>query len=150
MSENDRSLADLSDDEWRDRLTEDEYHILRERGTEPKFSGDFLDRKDDGTYTCAGCGADLFESDTKFDSGSGWPSFYDVVERGSTSSRTESDDAVDGAVELETDTRHGMRRTEVLCATCGGHLGHVFEDGPDPTGERYCINSVALEFDEDA
>jgi len=147
MSENDRSLADLSDDEWRDRLTEDEYHILRERGTEPKFSGDFLDRKDDGTYTCAGCGADLFESDTKFDSGSGWPSFYDVVERGSTSSRTESDDAVDGAVELETDTRHGMRRTEVLCATCGGHLGHVFEDGPDPTGERYCINSVALDFD---
>jgi peptide-methionine (R)-S-oxide reductase len=133
MSEHDRSLADLSDDEWRDRLTEDEYHILRERGTEPKFSGDFLDRKENGTYTCAGCGAELFESDTKFDSGSGWPSFYD---------------AVDGAVELETDTRHGMRRTEVVCATCGGHLGHVFEDGPDPTGERYCINSVALDFDD--
>jgi peptide-methionine (R)-S-oxide reductase len=134
MSENERSLADLSDDEWRDRLTDDEYHILRERGTEPKFSGDYLDQKADGTYTCAGCGAALFDSDTKFDSGSGWPSFYDAVE---------------GSVELETDTRHGMTRTEVLCATCGGHLGHVFEDGPDPTGERYCINSVALDFDED-
>jgi len=134
MSENERSLADLSDDEWRDRLTDDEYHVLRERGTEPKFSGDYLDRKADGTYTCAGCGAALFDADTKFDSGSGWPSFYD---------------ALDGSVELESDSRHGMRRTEVLCAACGGHLGHVFEDGPDPTGERYCINSVALDFDED-
>jgi len=134
MSENERSLADLSDDEWRDRLTDDEYHVLRERGTEPKFSGDYLDRKADGTYTCAGCGAALFDADTKFDSGSGWPSFYD---------------ALDGSVELESDSRHGMRRTEVLCTACGGHLGHVFEDGPDPTGERYCINSVALDFDED-
>jgi peptide-methionine (R)-S-oxide reductase len=150
MSENERSLAELSDDEWRDRLTDDEYHILRERGTEPKFSGDYLDQKADGTYTCAGCGAALFGADTKFDSGSGWPSFYDVVERSSTGNQTASGDAVDGAVELETDTRHGMRRTEVLCANCGGHLGHVFEDGPDPTGERYCINSVALDFDEDA
>ena len=158
MSENDRSLADLSDDEWRDRLSEDEYHILRERGTEPKFSGDFLDRKDDGTYTCAGCGAELFDSDTKFDSGSGWPSFYDAIGRSPTGNRTGSGDAVEhgstsnrtgsgDAVELETDTRHGMTRTEVLCATCGGHLGHVFEDGPDPTGKRYCINSVALDFD---
>ncbi|RCU47684.1 peptide-methionine (R)-S-oxide reductase [Haloplanus salinus] len=135
MSENERSLADLSDEEWRDRLTDDEYHILRERGTEPKFSGDYLDQKADGTYACAGCGTALFDADTKFDSGSGWPSFYDIV---------------DGAVELETDTRHGMRRTEVLCATCGGHLGHVFEDGPEPTGKRYCINSVALDFDADA
>jgi peptide-methionine (R)-S-oxide reductase len=132
MSNESRSLADLSDDEWRDRLSEDEYHVLRERGTEPKFSGDYLDQKADGTYTCAGCGAELFDADTKFDSGSGWPSFYD---------------ALDGAVELEADTRHGMRRTEVLCSRCGGHLGHVFEDGPEPTGERYCINSVALEFD---
>ena len=132
MAENDRSLADLSDDEWRDRLSDDEYHVLRERGTEPKFSGDYLDREEDGTYTCAGCGATLFDADTKFGSGTGWPSFYDAVE---------------GAVELETDTRHGMQRTEVVCARCGGHLGHVFEDGPEPTGERYCINSVALDFD---
>jgi len=150
MSNEERSPADLSDDEWRDRLSDDEYHVLRERGTEPKFSGDYLDQKADGTYTCAGCGAELFDSETKFDSGSGWPSFYDIVEHGSTSNRTESGDADDGAVELETDTRHGMTRTEVLCARCGGHLGHVFEDGPDPTGKRYCINSVALEFDGDA
>jgi len=147
MSNEERSLADLSDEEWRDRLTDDEYHVLRERGTEPKFSGDYLDHKADGTYTCAACGAELFDADTKFDSGSGWPSFYDVVEHGSTGNQTASGDVVDSAVELETDTRHGMRRTEVLCARCGGHLGHVFEDGPDPTGERYCINSVALEFD---
>jgi peptide-methionine (R)-S-oxide reductase len=125
--------SDLSDAEWRERLTEDEYRILRERGTEPKFSGDHLDTKADGTFACAGCGAPLFDADTKFDSGSGWPSFYD---------------AIDGSVTLESDSRHGMTRTEVLCATCGGHLGHVFEDGPDPTGERYCINSVALDFEE--
>ena len=160
-TESDDELPD-SEEGWRDRLTEEEYEILRERGTEPKFSGDYLDHKADGTYTCAACGAELFDADTKFDSGSGWPSFYDVVEHGSTGNQTASGDvvehgstgnqtasgdAVDSAVELETDTRHGMRRTEVLCARCGGHLGHVFEDGPDPTGERYCINSVALEFD---
>ena len=139
--------TDLSDEEWRERLDEDEYHVLRERGTEPKFSGDYLDRKADGVYACAGCGATLFDSDTKFGSGTGWPSFYDAVERDSTGNQTTSGDAVDGGVELETDTRHGMRRTEVLCATCGGHLGHVFEDGPDPTGKRYCINSVALDFE---
>jgi peptide-methionine (R)-S-oxide reductase len=126
-----RSLADLTEDEWRDRLTEEEYHILRERGTEPKFSGDYLDRTADGTYTCAGCGASLFDAETKYSSGSGWPSFYD---------------ALADAVVLERDTRHGMDRTEVSCARCGGHLGHVFDDGPDPTGERYCINSAALDF----
>jgi peptide-methionine (R)-S-oxide reductase len=139
--------TDLSDEEWRERLDEDEYHVLRERGTEPKFSGDHLDRKADGVYACAGCGATLFDSDTKFGSGTGWPSFYDAVERDSTGNQTTSGDAAAGGVELETDTRHGMRRTEVLCATCGGHLGHVFEDGPDPTGKRYCINSVALDFE---
>ncbi|WP_435068977.1 peptide-methionine (R)-S-oxide reductase MsrB [Haloplanus sp. C73] len=134
MSNDQRSLGDLSEDEWRERLTEEEYHILREQGTEPKFSGDLLDEKGDGTFVCAGCGAELFDADTKFGSGTGWPSFYD---------------ALDGAVEFETDTSHGMTRTEVRCATCDGHLGHVFEDGPDPTGERYCINSVALDFDPD-
>ncbi len=121
-----------SEAEWRDRLTDEEYEILRNRGTEPKFSGEFLDVKDDGTFRCAGCGTELFDSDVKFDSGSGWPSFFDANE---------------DAVETETDTRHGMRRVEVLCSTCGGHLGHVFDDGPEPTGKRYCINSVALEFD---
>ncbi|SDX86241.1 peptide-methionine (R)-S-oxide reductase MsrB [Halobellus clavatus] len=130
-TESDDELPD-SEEGWRDRLTEEEYEILRERGTEPKFSGDYLDQKDDGSYRCAGCQAELFDSETKYDSGSGWPAFFDAAE---------------GAIETETDTRHGMRRVEVLCRNCGGHLGHVFEDGPDPTGKRYCINSAALEFD---
>ena len=121
-----------SDAEWRERLTDEEYEILRERGTEPRFSGEYLDVDEEGTFRCAGCGADLFDSDTKFGSGTGWPSFFDAAE---------------DAVETETDTRHGMSRVEVLCATCGGHLGHVFDDGPEPTGKRYCINSVALDFD---
>jgi peptide-methionine (R)-S-oxide reductase len=124
--------GELSDEEWRERLTDEEYEILRERGTEPKFSGDLLDVTAEGTFACAGCGTPLFESDSKFDSGTGWPSFAD---------------ALTGNVETEVDTRHGMRRVEVLCATCGGHLGHVFEDGPEPTGKRYCINSAALDFD---
>ncbi|QSG09263.1 peptide-methionine (R)-S-oxide reductase MsrB [Halapricum desulfuricans] len=136
MSDSD-SIDDLpgTDEEWREMLTEEEYHILRERGTEPKFSGELLDVDDDGVFRCAGCGAALFDADTKFDSGSGWPSFYDVVGEGN--------------VETELDTRHGMERTEVTCANCGGHLGHVFDDGPDPTGKRYCINSAALDFDPD-
>ncbi|MBB6645594.1 peptide-methionine (R)-S-oxide reductase MsrB [Halobellus ruber] len=121
-----------SETEWRERLTDEEYEILRNRGTEPKFSGEYLDVKEDGTFRCAGCGAELFDSDVKFDSGSGWPSFYD---------------ANADAVETETDTRHGMSRIEVVCRACGGHLGHVFDDGPEPTGKRYCINSVALDFD---
>ncbi|MFB6093135.1 MAG: peptide-methionine (R)-S-oxide reductase MsrB [Haloquadratum sp.] len=124
-----------SESGWRERLTDEEYEILRERGTEPKFSGEYLDVDDEGVFRCAGCGAPLFDSETKFDSGSGWPSFFDA----------EAD-----AIETRTDSRHGMRRVEVLCATCGGHLGHVFEDGPEPTGKRYCINSVALEFDPEA
>ena len=123
-----------TDEEWRERLTEEEYEILRERGTEARFSGEHVDRKDDGVYKCAGCGTVIFESETKYDSGCGWPSFY----------------AADGSkVTLEDDTRHGMSRVEVKCAVCDGHLGHVFQDGPEPTGERFCINSVALDFEAD-
>jgi len=123
-----------SDEEWRSQLSDEEYRVLREAGTEPPFSGDYVEHTDDGTYVCAGCGAELFDSGTKFESGCGWPSFYDTD---------------DDRIETRLDTSHGMRRTEVLCASCGGHLGHVFDDGPDPTGKRYCINSVALEFDEE-
>ncbi|MFB6142145.1 MAG: peptide-methionine (R)-S-oxide reductase MsrB [Halorientalis sp.] len=125
--------ADLpeTDAEWRERLSDAEYRILRETGTEPAGSGDLLDVDADGTFRCAGCGTELFDSDTKFESGTGWPSFSDAAD----------------AVERRVDTSHGMERTEVVCGTCGGHLGHVFPDGPEPTGERYCINSLALDFD---
>lgn len=122
-----------SEAEWRERLTDEEYRILRERGTEARFSGDHVDRDDDGVYTCAGCGTVLFRSETKYDSGCGWPAFYAAED--------------DGRVERVEDTRHGMNRVEVKCGNCDGHLGHVFKDGPEPTGERFCINSVALEFD---
>ncbi len=125
-----------TEEEWRSVLGPEEYRILRKRGTEPKFSGELLDVDEPGEFRCAGCGAVLFESDQKFDSNSGWPSFYDVADA--------------GQIETEVDTRHEMERLEVRCGSCGGHLGHVFDDGPDPTGKRYCINSVALEFEPDA
>jgi len=127
-----RDLPD-SDAEWREQLSDDEYEVLREAGTERPYSGEHVDRDDDGTYRCAGCGEVLFDADTKFDAHCGWPSFWDAAD---------SD-----AVERRPDHSNGMVRTEVVCATCGGHLGHVFEDGPEPTGERFCINSAALDFD---
>jgi peptide-methionine (R)-S-oxide reductase len=119
--------------EWREQLTAEQYHILREAGTERPFTGEYVDTEDDGTYVCAACGNDLFSSEVKFHSGSGWPSFWDVVSRGN--------------VEVHEDNSYGMKRVEVRCAQCGGHLGHVFDDGPrDMTGLRYCINSAALDF----
>lgn len=123
--------------EWRADLTPEQYRILRERGTEPPFSGKYVHAKEDGIYRCAACGQPLFSSETKFESGSGWPSFWDVLES--------------GRVELHRDFSHGMVRTEVTCNRCGGHLGHLFDDGPrEKTGLRYCINSGALELDTGA
>jgi peptide-methionine (R)-S-oxide reductase len=124
-----------TDAEWREELTPEQFHILREQGTERPWTSEYLHVDGDGTFHCAACGAALFSTDTKFESGSGWPSFYEP--------------AVAEAVEVIRDTSHGMIRTEVRCANCGGHLGHVFDDGPQPTGLRYCINGCALQLQED-
>ena len=121
-----------SDKEWKEILSKNEFQILRKKGTETPFSGKLLHNKEKGIYICAGCGNPLFRSDTKFDSGSGWPSFWDVISKDNIS--------------LKNDDSIGMNRIEVLCARCGGHLGHVFDDGPKPTKKRYCINSTSLNF----
>jgi peptide-methionine (R)-S-oxide reductase len=125
--------AEKTDEEWRSQLSPDQYAVLRQAGTEPAWTGKLLQNKADGTYVCSGCGAKLFSSDAKFESGSGWPSFF----------RPEDEENI----ERHTDTTHGMVRTEVVCKRCGGHLGHVFDDGPNPTGLRYCINSLSLDFE---
>lgn len=124
-----------SDAEWREKLTPEQYRVLRQKGTERPFSGEYWNAKDPGTYACAGCGAELFRSDAKFDSSCGWPSFYAPAE--------------EAPIATEEDLSHGMRRTEVLCDACGGHLGHVFPDGPQPTGLRYCINSAAVRLERE-
>lgn len=123
-----------TEEEWKKSLTPEQYRVLREKGTEYAWSGKYNDFKKTGTFKCAACQQVLFSSDEKYDSGSGWPSFWDVADSGN--------------VYLKADKSHGMERIEVMCGNCGGHLGHVFEDGPRPTGKRYCINSISLEFEE--
>lgn len=124
-----------SEEEWKEELTPEQYHVLREKGTERPFTGDYYKTKKSGVYRCSACGNELFSSETKYESGTGWPSFWAPIDA--------------EKVETETDSSFGMRRTEVVCSRCGSHLGHVFEDGPEPTGLRFCINSVSLELDEE-
>ncbi len=123
-----------TEEEWRVKLNPEQYQVLRQAGTEPAFTGKYYKTKTPGSYKCAGCGSELFSSDTKYESGSGWPSFYQALDP--------------SKIEEIEDRSHGMVRTEVRCATCGGHLGHLFNDGPNPTGMRYCINSAALDLEE--
>ena len=129
------STKKKSEEEWKKELTPEEYRALRLKGTEEPFTGEFWNHEEKGTYKCAGCGTAVFESDTKYDSGCGWPSFHSPLDKDN--------------IENLLDISHGMTRTEVLCKNCGGHLGHVFEDGPKPTGLRYCINSISLNFEKE-
>ena len=122
-----------SEEEWKKHLTAEQYRILRQKGTEPPFTGKYYEEHGDGTYRCAACGQELFRSDAKYESGSGWPSFYEPI--------------APGVVEEHEDASHGMRRIEITCARCGSHLGHVFPDGPRPTGLRYCVNSASLDLE---
>ncbi len=128
-------MTELSEAEWRERLTPEQYQVLRDKGTEPAFSGVYWDTKEEGLYRCAACGNALFRSEEKYDAGTGWPSFTEPV--------------AFYALREEVDTSYGMRRIEVLCDNCGSHLGHLFEDGPRPTGQRYCMNSVSLDLEPD-
>ncbi|MFN2454478.1 MAG: peptide-methionine (R)-S-oxide reductase MsrB [Pyrinomonadaceae bacterium] len=127
--------VEKTDEEWRRELTPDQYRVMREKGTERPFTGEYHDSHEKGVFMCAACGNKLFDSETKYDSGSGWPSFYKP--------------ASEDSVRLEDDSTYGMKRTEVVCAKCEAHLGHVFDDGPKPTGERYCMNSIALKLEKE-